>query len=107
MIVNVGHPEGDDRLERVLTATMRAAFGRCFAIPSQPVDTFAARDGRPASGGRLAAAAPALPAPLRPVAGAAAARLRPGLPGGRVYTDDRAPVEWLVDASLLEVAAKG
>ena len=28
----------------------------------------------------------------------------PGLRGGTVYTDDRAPVEWLVDASLAQVA---
>jgi spermidine synthase len=107
VIVNVGHPEGDDRLERVLSATMRAAFGTVVRDPSQPVNTLLLGTDARASGGRLAAAAPALPAPLRPIAAAAAARLRPGLPGGRVYTDDRAPVEWLVDASLLEVAAKG
>ena len=31
----------------------------------------------------------------------------PGLRGGTVYTDDKAPVEWLVDASLVEVATEG
>ena len=31
---------------------------------------------------------------------ATADRLEKGLSGGTVYTDDRAPVEWLVDASL-------
>ena len=36
-----------------------------------------------------------------------AARTQPRLPGGRVYTDDVAPVEWLVDASIVEVAAHG
>jgi hypothetical protein len=30
--------------------------------------------------------------------------LAPRLPGGEVYSDDRAPVEWLVDSSLLEYA---
>jgi hypothetical protein len=34
----------------------------------------------------------------------AAAELAPRLPGGEVYTDDRAPLEWLVDSSLLEYA---
>ena len=33
-----------------------------------------------------------------------AARLEPGIRGGKVYTDDVAPVEWLTDLSLLEVA---
>ena len=40
-------------------------------------------------------------------AGGARGRARgsaPGLPGGDVYTDDRAPVEWLVDKSLLDYA---
>ena len=34
-----------------------------------------------------------------------APRLEPPLEGGEVYTDDRAPVEWLVDRSILGYAA--
>ena len=37
----------------------------------------------------------------------AAARLEPPLRGGDVYTDDHAPVEWLVDASIVQEAAGG
>jgi hypothetical protein len=33
--------------------------------------------------------------------------VQPGLLGGRVYTDDVAPVEWLVDTSIVKVAAHG
>ena len=49
-----------------------------------------------------------LPAELRPVArrGRRAAAPR-RCAGGRVYTDDVAPVEWLVDTSIVEVAAEG
>jgi hypothetical protein len=54
--------------------------------------------------GRLRAAAAGLPADLAEVAVATSRRLAPGLTGGSVYTDDRAPVEWLVDTSLAEVA---
>ncbi len=36
---------------------------------------------------------------------AEAARLEPALAGGEVYTDDRAPVEWLIDRSILGYAA--
>ena len=46
----------------------------------------------------------ALPAPLRPEARRAALALEPRLDGGEVWTDDHAPVEWLVDESLLEYA---
>ena len=35
---------------------------------------------------------------------AAAGRLAPALRGGPVYTDDRAPVEWLTDLSILRYA---
>jgi hypothetical protein len=35
----------------------------------------------------------------------AAARLGPPLGGGEVYTDDRAPVEWLIDTSIVRYAA--
>jgi len=55
----------------------------------------------------LRAAAGGLPAALRPVALDAAARVAPRLRGGRVYTDDVAPVEWLIDASIVKVAADG
>ena len=34
-------------------------------------------------------------------------RIAPRLRGGTVYTDDRAPVEWLVDKSIVEYAAGG
>jgi hypothetical protein len=56
------------------------------------------------SAARLEAAASSLPRDLRRLALSSSARLRPRLPGGEVYTDDRAPVEWLIDDSLLEYA---
>jgi hypothetical protein len=48
-----------------------------------------------------------MPADLRPLAERTARRLAPGLGGGAVYTDDRAPVEWLVDESIVAYAADG
>jgi len=43
---------------------------------------------------------------LQTIAQVEAARLGPVLEGGEVYTDDRAPVEWLVDRSILGYAAE-
>ena len=57
----------------------RAARGRCAACPR--------RCGRPR--------------------GRPPARLAPPLRGRRVYTDDKAPVEWLIDKSIVQVAARG
>ena len=53
----------------------------------------------------LLAAASRLPDDLRPLALQTANRLAPALRGGRVYTDDKAPVEWLIDRSIVSYAA--
>ena len=55
--------------------------------------------------GRLGRRVASLPPALRATAAAAAQRLGPPLPGGPVYTDDRAPVEWLIDRSILGYAS--
>ena len=103
-ILNVGHPEGGEELERVLGRTMAAAFPRVLRYPIEPTNTLLVAGEGAVSAARLRANLGALPAPLRPQAREAAAALEPRLPGGEVYTDDRAPVEWLVDSSLLEYA---
>jgi spermidine synthase len=106
VLINIGHPERSNRLERVLSATMDAPFQTVLRDPAEPTNTVALATDSRATRARLAAAAASLPPELRPVARAAAARLAPRLPGGRVYTDDVAPVEWLVDTSILQFAAR-
>ncbi len=104
VIVNVGHPEGGQELERVLGRTMAAAFPRVLRYPIEETNTLLMAGEGAFSAARLRASLGALPAPLRPEARRAAAALEPRLPGGEVWTDDHAPVEWLVDESLLEYA---
>jgi spermidine synthase len=103
-IVNVGHPEGSDELERVLGRTMAAAYPRVLRYPIEATNTLLVGGDGDFSATRLRRNATTLPAALRPLARGAAAALAPRLPGGEVFTDDRAPVEWLVDSSLLEYA---
>lgn len=104
VILNVGHPEGGHELERVLGRTMAAAFPRVLRYPTEPTNTLLIAGDGAFSAARLERNLASLPAALRPEARQAAARLAPRLAGGEVYTDDRAPVEWLVDSSLLEYA---
>jgi spermidine synthase len=104
VIVNVGHPEGGEELERVLGATMAAAFPQVLRHPIESTNTLLVAGVGTLSAQGLRRRAATLPRELRRVADEAARSLAPRLPGGEVYTDDRAPVEWLVDASLLEYA---
>lgn len=109
VMVNVGHPEGSFTLEKTLAATMKTAFSTVLRDPSQAETTVLLGSNAPASGAAInrAVASGAIPRELVPTARKAAARLAPALPGGEVYTDDRAPVEWLIDESILSVAAEG
>jgi spermidine synthase len=107
VIVNVGHPEGQDDLEKVLSATMRQVFPAVMRDASEDTNTQVLAASVAASGARLREAAPRLPGDLRPLARATAARLGPALEGGSVYTDDKAPVEWLIDKSIVDYAAHG
>ena len=104
VIVNAGHPEGNDDLETVLGRTMAEAFPTVLRHPIEEENTLLVASEAPLSAERLAARTSALPPQLRPVADTAAAALGPRLAGGEVYTDDRAPVEWLIDASFLGYA---
>ncbi len=106
VIVNVGHPEGSEGLEKVLTTTMAAEFGSgaVWRDPVRPTSTILLGTTAGDPGARLRAAESSMPAEVAAVTRATTLRLEPGLRGGRVYTDDVAPVEWLVDASLAEVA---
>ena len=108
VMVNAGHPEDSDDLEQVLGATMADVFRTVARDPAEATNTLLiGTDAPEASGVNLLAQVSELPAEVRPRAVQAAARIGPRLPGGRVYTDDRAPVEWLIDASIIEVAASG
>ncbi len=105
VVVNAGHPEGTDDLEKVLGATIGAAFPHLVRDPIEDTNTLIVASERPLSAARLRSTVPRLPAGLRSTARAAAARISPPLDGGRIYTDDKAPVEWLIDKSIVDYAA--
>jgi spermidine synthase len=104
VIVNAGHPEGNDDLEQVLGATMAEVFPTVLRDPIEPTNTLLLGTGAPASAANLRRAVPELPSDLRNLAGTEAQRVGPRLEGGAVYTDDKAPVEWLIDRSILGYA---
>ena len=107
VVVNAGQPEGQHELEQVLATTMGTVFRHVLRDPIEPTNTLLVASERPVSAAELRGDVDDLPRELRPVASAAAKRLEPPLPGGAVYTDDRAPVEWLIDKSIVDYAAGG
>jgi spermidine synthase len=104
-IVNVGHLPGSDALEEVVTATLRSVFRYVIR------DRFSADNSLVMASRRPLLAAPILKAAIHATPSlegamvAAARHLEPPLRGGTVYTDDRAPVEWLTDLSIIRYAA--
>jgi spermidine synthase len=107
LVVNLGHPEGSDALEKVLSATMGTAFAHVARDPMEPTNTLLMASREPITRANLLTASRPLPEDLRPLAQRSSARLAPPPRGGAVYTDDKAPVEWLVDKSIVEYAAGG
>ena len=104
LIVNVGHLPGSGALERVVSATLRSAFPVVARDRFSPDNSLVVAGTRPVTGALLQQAQPRLPAGLRTLGAQVASRIGPGLTGGSVYTDDRAPVEWLTDLSIIRYA---
>jgi spermidine synthase len=103
VVINVGHPAGEDQLERDLTRTLGTSFRFVLRDPIERTNTLLMASAAPASGATLRLQKRSLPPGLRPLA--AASRIQPPLTGGDTFTDDRAPVEWLIDASIVKYAA--
>jgi spermidine synthase len=104
VVVNVGHPEDSDELERAVAATMATAFPTVLRDPLEDSNTLLLGSTAPASPERLLAAIGGLPDDLGNLAAIESQRIAPMLAGGPVYTDDKAPVEWLIDKSIISYA---
>ena len=104
-IVNVGHLPGSDALERVVTATLRAVFPYVVRDRVSTGNSLVMASTLPLSGASMMAAHAHVPLALQGLLASTSGRIEPPLTGGAVYTDDRAPVEWLTDLSILRYAA--
>ncbi len=107
LIVNAVHPEGSTSLGRVLSAGLRAVFPTVVRDPIRPRNTLLLAAQGPAGRRQLLRAAPDLHPDLASLARETVSRLAPAWSGGPVYTDDRAPVEWLIDRAIVEYLAGG
>jgi spermidine synthase len=106
IIVNVGHIPGDDGLEKVVSATLHPVFPFVVRYPVSTTNSLVLASARPISARRVLALGQSnsLPPDLDPLTIQVGQGLEPALEGGAVYTDDKAPVEWLTDLSILRYA---
>jgi spermidine synthase len=106
IIVNVGHIPGDDGLEKVVSATLQAVFPFVMRYPVSTTNSLVIASALPLSARRVLAygQANSLPPDLDPLTIQVGQGLEPALRGEGVYTDDKAPVEWLTDLSILRYA---
>jgi spermidine synthase len=105
VVVNVGHPEGNDDLELAVGRTMAEVFSTVLRDPLEDSNTLLLGTEAEASGERILTALGEIPEELESLAVLSANRIEPRLPGGEVYTDDLAPVEWLIDRSIIGYAS--
>jgi spermidine synthase len=103
--VNVGHVPGSEALTRAVAATMATAFPHVLRDTVDATNEILIGAAGSLGPDRLAAASPRLPPALQPLASTVASRLGPAPGGGPVWTDDNAPVEWLIDRSIISYAA--
>ena len=106
VVVNAGHPEGSTKLEEMLSAGLRDTYPHVMREPITEFNTLLIASDEPPSAEKLrggdARRRPGACGPCwrRPRRGS-----RRRCPGGEVFTDDKAPVEWLIDRSIVSYAA--
>lgn len=104
VVVNVGHPERSDLLERVLASTMSKEFKYVWIDHTRPTNSMLVASDSPIQPQDVIDGTADIPS-LAPTGLREAGRLEPAPTGAAVYTDDRAPVEWLIDRSIVQYAA--
>ncbi|MFO7571042.1 MAG: fused MFS/spermidine synthase [Gaiellaceae bacterium] len=105
--LNVASVPDDERLVRAVGTTLATRFPQVLEWPALRFNTIVLGLARPLSRSELEARLEVGPndlAPLRELLARDAVQLEPS---GRVWTDDRAPVEWLTDRMIVSYAAEG
>ncbi|MBJ7457998.1 MAG: fused MFS/spermidine synthase [Thermoleophilaceae bacterium] len=104
VVVNVGHPVGSEVLERVLAATMAEEFQHVWIDHTRPTNSMLVASDSPVQPALVVRGTAGIPE-LAPTGRREASRLMMAPTDGDVYIDDRAPVEWLIDRSIVQYAA--
>jgi spermidine synthase len=110
-VINVGRTETDYRLVNVIASTMKAVYPNVYVIDTKDYDnSMVIGTKSPTAIANFARNVDDLPpdSPLRTI-GAESIKygnMREVAPGGTVFTDDHAPVEWVIDQIIVGEARK-
>jgi len=105
VVINVGHTPQDYRLVEAMLATMLEVFPSAHVIDvPNSYNAVVVATVQPTTADNLLANLPGLEGDtfLHPTALQAVANLRPTQPGTVIFTDDRAAIEWMTNALLLD-----
>jgi len=103
--INVGRTSEDYRLVEAMLATMLEVFPSAHVIDvPNSFNSVVVATVQPSEAGNLLVNLPGLEGDefLYPTALQAAANLRPTQPGHVIFTDDRAAIEWMTNALVLD-----
>lgn len=107
LALNVSQVPGDDQLVREIAGTLTYEFPQVLVWPALTFNQYVLGFKHPMSleeaAARLAGAAPE----LLDMTALMAAQLHPAEPVTRPWTDDRAPVEWVIDRMIVQFATGG
>jgi spermidine synthase len=107
LALNVATVPGDDRLSRAIGSTVLAAFPQAWRWKPLRFSELVLGFDRPVSRAELVRRVGHLPAAAASLVPLFRREARPVRAGAEVFTDDRAPVEWLTDRMIVDFIAHG
>ncbi len=110
VVINVGHTPEDYRLVEAMMATLLEVFPSAHVIDvPDSFNAIVVATVQPSEASNLLANLPGLEEDefLYPAALQATANLRPTIPGEVIFTDDRASIEWMTNALVLDFVRGG
>jgi spermidine synthase len=105
--LNVASVPGDTRLARAIATTVAAELPAVWTWQALRFNQIVVGLERPLPEDEIRRRLRAVEGDLAPLTRLAARQFRPARPSGDVWTDDRAPVEWITDRMIVEYAAEG
>ncbi|MBE0428550.1 MAG: fused MFS/spermidine synthase [Thermoleophilia bacterium] len=101
VMINVAHAPGDERLADAIGATMREVFPSVYSIRAGSFNLLLIGTREPSRTIDMKERMALMPPEVQELALEIIPRVTEVKPGGRILTDDKAPVEWLTDQMII------